>query len=136
MMNRQKVLLIVDDDVSWRKLVVDVAEDLELFTLEANTAEMALAASRHYVVDAAIVDIFMPGKGGLWLIDQLKSQHPGIKVISASGGYDEMSSENATYAAQKIGADAVITKPVRIDDLEAVLQAQIAAAEPDLQMLA
>ncbi|MGB0681861.1 MAG: response regulator [Magnetovibrionaceae bacterium] len=119
--HRKKVVVIVDDDADWREFIMDVTESLGFETVEAATAEKALDASRNLIVDIAVIDVFMPGKGGLWLIDEIKAQHPGIKIVSTSGGYQTMSGSKAMLAAAKIGSDSILPKPARVDELEKII---------------
>ncbi len=43
---------------------------------------------------------------------------PDIQIIAISGGFLEMSPEEALLAARKIGADAIMPKPLDLDELE------------------
>jgi CheY-like chemotaxis protein len=66
--------------------------------------------------DVAILDVKMPGIGGIELKRQLKAMDPDLKIIFLTGhgsktDFETGSAEAAHYLA----------KPIRIDDLTAIL---------------
>ena len=63
----------------------------------------------------------MPGIGGIEGIQLLKEKCPAIRIIAMTAGRADMPSEKTLKAATKVGADAVMTKPVTRDELKAVL---------------
>jgi DNA-binding NarL/FixJ family response regulator len=73
---------------------------------EAENANQALAAIPKAAPDLALVDITLPGKSGLELVKDLKSLHPGLKILAISM-HDE-----ALYAERMLrgGASGYITK--------------------------
>jgi signal transduction histidine kinase/CheY-like chemotaxis protein len=80
-------ILIVDDDPSIRRLVVDTLEPLG-YTLEvAACGEEALQISRTTKEDIQLVlsDVVMPGMNGRQLVTILRQERPGIKAILMSG---------------------------------------------------
>lgn len=116
--SRKKIVVVIDDDPQMREIISASLAGMRLAIIEASTAEEAVSKASNYVIDIAIVDVFMPGKGGLWVIEQLKTQHKNLKVISMSGGWGQMPPEKAIKAADKIGADFVLTKPFDIIELQ------------------
>jgi len=113
---RKKMVVIVDDDADSRDLIRDTISTPQIGFIEAATAEKAISLMDNYVVDVAVVDVFMPGRGGIWLIKEIRKRGQGIKIISISGGYGGMPSDDAVHAAEKIGADIAITKPINIKE--------------------
>jgi two-component system, response regulator, stage 0 sporulation protein F len=86
-------------------------------TRVAEDAEMALRALRGEPFDAVITDIRMPGRDGIDLLREAKELWPDIHFIIMTA-YGEI----ATYLeARSFGAVEYFNKPVRIDDLVAVL---------------
>ena len=118
---RNKVLLVVDDEPDMCALVEDFFEDLPLTVVTANTAEQALRIVSGLWVDIVLVDIFMPGSGGIWLIEQLEIEHAESKIIAMSGGWHGMPSETALKAAEKIGSMATINKPLDFKRLRSLI---------------
>jgi DNA-binding NtrC family response regulator len=78
-------VLIVDDEPGMRELLKRWLTGEEYHALEARTAEEALeVASNNSDVKVALVDLDMPGRGGAWLVDQLRQSHPSVSVILAT----------------------------------------------------
>ncbi len=105
------MIVIADDDADSREIMRDAISIPQISVMEAATAEEALWITRDYVLDVAVVDVFMPGRGGIWLIDELRDRNPDIKIVSVSGGFGPMPSDKAVRAAEKVGANVTITKP-------------------------
>ena len=58
----------------------------------------------------AIVDIFMPGQGGLHTIDRLRRAWPAVKIVAISG-VPSAGSLDVKGHAVALGADRFISKP-------------------------
>ncbi len=111
---RQKVVLIIDDEEDMRDLFDATFADFPSAIKFAKTAEAGLNIANVFVVDVVILDVFMPGKGGIWVIDKIKKKHSDVTIISMSGGWKGMAPERAVNAAKKIGADYGFAKPFDI----------------------
>ncbi len=114
---RERIVLIADDEPDVLELISDALEDVPVRLVTAATAEAAIDAVRNYVIDMAIVDIFMPGKGGLWLIDESQRENPEAVIAIMSGGWTGMEAEKAVRAAEKLGVSHTFMKPFDIDAL-------------------
>jgi two-component system, NarL family, invasion response regulator UvrY len=80
-------ILVVDDHELLRRglrsiLTSAFPEDLTL--VEAVDAREALAAVQKQACDVALVDINLPGRGGLELLQDLRGLHPQMPVIVLS----------------------------------------------------
>ena len=79
-------LMIIDDHLLIRagiKLLLKNARDYRV-TAEAGSAEEALALLRETPVDLVILDISMPGMGGLAAIRAIGAQYPAVKILVLS----------------------------------------------------
>lgn len=72
-----------------------------------------------------ITDIIMPRKEGLEVIMELRRRHPAIRLIAISGG-GRTKSADFLQLAKKLGADAVLPKPLDIDQLEKTVRSVLA----------
>jgi CheY-like chemotaxis protein len=92
-MSKKKVVLVVDDEESFRKLLVQIlaADDLEI--LEAKNGEEALAVCNMMRVDFVLTDIFMQKMDGIDLNKQLKLTNPEIEVFFTSAVYPPHASD-------------------------------------------
>jgi len=108
-MNGRKLqILLVDDHAVVRgglRLLLAQTGDMEVGG-EAENAEQAIIMIRQSAFDVALVDIGLPGKGGLDLLKQIKTERPKLAVLMLSMYAEEV------YAvrALKSGASGYLTK--------------------------
>lgn len=104
-------VLLVDDE---EEFVTTLAERLELRGLSvqyAVKAADALALAEGNAFDVAVLDMKMPGTGGLQLREMLESKYPNMKFIFLTGHGSE-----DDYRAGSTGAEYLV-KPVDIGTL-------------------
>lgn len=115
-------LLIVDDEAAFTRFVEFVAEGigLEVRSLhDGNDVEAVLAA---WTPDIILLDIDMPGRDGLGLLGTLAAQEFAGPVVVISGAPPEyLQMTGASAKVRGINLAAVRTKPIRKDDLAALL---------------
>ena len=109
---RRPVVLIVDDDHGVRGALAGTLEE-EYEAVEAVSGPDALEAFEQRRFDAVLLDIRMPGMGGLEVLRRMKAIEPRVAVILVSA-VDEVPT---VVEGMKAGAFDYITKPWRIDDL-------------------
>jgi CheY-like chemotaxis protein len=108
--SRVKVLLIEDDPDS-RDILAEILEpDFEVITAADGPA--GLAAFERHSPQIVLTDESLPGMTGSALAREMKLRNPGVRVVLVSGF------ANLEGAAV---ADAVLRKPVDIDQLSALL---------------
>jgi two-component system cell cycle sensor histidine kinase/response regulator CckA len=85
-----ETILVVEDQVELRRLVLFILEGLGYRVLSAGGAEEALQALSDHggPVHLLLTDVVMPGMSGRSLGDQLRALHPGIKVLFMTGYAD------------------------------------------------
>ena len=108
-------ILLVDDHVLFRQgLKAVLAEQAHLrLAAEAGDYWEAMEALRHGEFDIAIVDLSMPGRDGLDLIDALKATVPKLPILVLTAHAEE------EYAARALraGASGFLTKDVNAGDM-------------------
>jgi response regulator RpfG family c-di-GMP phosphodiesterase len=110
----KKAILVVDDDVSMRSLIVDALDHNGGFvTNEASDGQEALHALQTGPYDMVISDFHMPGMNGIELISRIREINPAIYVIMITA----FPSIGLSVTAMKRGAVDFLEKPLRIDDL-------------------
>lgn len=110
-------VLFVDDE---EELVSTVVERLELRGIAATGAvngEEALTSIEAQPFDVVVLDVRMPGLGGLDVIRRIKQSHPNLEVILLSG---HGAKEDANTGL-RLGAFDYLQKPVDLEDLIAIL---------------
>jgi two-component system chemotaxis response regulator CheB len=103
--------MVVDDSVTARTVfsrIISREDDMEL-VVEAATAEEALEILTVADVDVILLDLEMPGMGGLEAMPQLIEAAPGAQIMVVSG----LTVEGAepTLAALSLGAADTLAKP-------------------------
>lgn len=117
-------VLFVDDE---EELVSTVVERLDLRGIEASGATSgleALAKVGEKAFDVVVLDVRMPGLGGLAVIKRLKQSHPDLEVILLSGH----GAKEDVEVGLRLGAFDYLQKPVEIEDLIEILRRAAAKA--------
>jgi CheY-like chemotaxis protein len=86
-------------------------EDAGYEVIEAADGKQALKDARDGRVDLVITDLAMPEQEGIETIRALRKDVPGIGIIAMSGAFGGQFLE----VAHRLGAQAVLTKPVSAD---------------------
>ena len=106
-------LLFVDDE---EELVSAVVERLELRGIDgvgATSGDEALHCLHESSFDVVVLDIKMPGIGGLEVLRTINRRHPDVKVILMTGHGSAKDNE----IGRRLGAVAYLEKPVDLEDL-------------------
>ncbi len=111
-------LLIVDDERSIREACREVAQSLGFSAFVADSAEQAYRALDAQTFDAVLLDLRLPGAGGLDALRRIKERRPEAVVIVVTG-YGTVQS---AVQAMKNGAYDYVTKPFSVDELKLLLE--------------
>jgi len=119
MPNQSKLrLIVVDDEVSIRRLCSTIAEKLNLAVTEAESAEAALSVIESMSPEMVIADMKLPQMSGVELLRRIKQIRPTTEIAIMTG-YGTVES---AVDAMKLGAYDYIEKPFRAEKLRALLQ--------------
>jgi two-component system response regulator HydG len=116
-------VLIVDDEPTLRRSVARLLEGRGMKVGTADEGRAALEYMERTPPDVALVDMMMPGLGGLELLDRVKAADIPVEIILMTAFADV----DAAVAAMKAGAYHFLTKPFHSND--AVVHAVVKAAE-------
>ncbi|WP_449469251.1 response regulator [Sphingobium chungangianum] len=112
-----RVILIVEDDPVFAKILCDVAHELNFQCLIASTADEGALMARQYVPNAVILDMNLPDHTGLSVLDRIKrdvrTRHIPVHVVSV---------DDDSQAALSSGAIGYLFKPVKRDALVEMLE--------------
>ena len=78
-------LLVVDDDDEFRNTMVRRFSRAGFRCEDAANAEEALNSAQRRDFDVAVFDMIMPGKSGLELLEEFKTNHAECEVILLTG---------------------------------------------------
>ena len=110
-------ILIVDDERSIREACREVAQSLGFNTFVADSAEHAYRLLDSQGIDAVLLDLRLPGAGGLEALNRIKSLRPDAVIVVVTG-YGTVQS---AVQAMKNGAYDYVTKPFSLDELKLLL---------------
>jgi DNA-binding NtrC family response regulator len=112
-MSKREKILIVDDEKIIRESLFHWFENDGYLVEAAESGESALKSFLVESSDLLLVDLKMPGMGGLELLKEIKKINPETIVIMITA----YASVNSAIAAIKDGAYDYVTKPIDPDDL-------------------
>lgn len=105
---QQPLVLLVEDDVAFRRSVTAYLEDSGFTVLEADDGLAALDLLDQHSPDIIISDLRMPRMSGLELLEVLQQRPNSAPVIMISGTADKVLLAETTLS----GAAAYLTKPI------------------------
>jgi two-component system response regulator PilR (NtrC family) len=111
-------ILVVDDDLSIRKMLTIVLKETGYTVMDADSSESALKLLKSDTFDLVISDIKMPGISGIELLKKIKAINPDVPVIMITA----FASANDAVEAMKLGAEDYITKPFNLDELKLIIE--------------
>jgi two-component system, response regulator RegA len=122
-------VLVVDDDEVFRERLARAmrSRGFDVATAAHNAAALASADARPPAF--AVVDLRMPGPGGMALIAPLRARTPGVRIVVLTG-YGSISS---AVEALRAGAHDYLSKPVDADEVIAALTGDPARRAPLVQ---
>ncbi|MAG71985.1 MAG: Fis family transcriptional regulator [Acidobacteria bacterium] len=117
-MTDERTILIVDDEEVMREVVTALLAREGYAVRTAATGEEGLEIARAETLDAAVVDVMMPGIGGMATLDELRKFDRELPVIMLTA----YGSVESAKEAIKAGAFDYITKPFKHDEVLKVLR--------------
>ncbi len=119
-------ILVVDDDPQIRRVMKATLVGHNYEVIEARTGEDALEKTPQEMPNLVLLDMNMPGMGGLETCRALRAGSD-IPVIILS----VRNSEKDKVAALDAGADDYVTKPFSIEELLARIRAALRRSSPE-----
>ena len=107
-------ILVVDDEIQVVRLLKEFLTSKGYEVDTALNGEEALTKVKSMNPDIVLLDIMMPGMGGIDTLKEIKKFAPNIAVIMVTAVIDEELANRAV----KLGAFDYITKPIDIHYLE------------------
>jgi len=111
-------LVIVDDERSVRDACREAAQSLGFNALTADSAEHAYGVLDSQMVDVVMLDLKLPGAGGLEVLRRIKELRPEAEVVVVTG----YATVHSAVQAMKNGAFDYVTKPFTMDELKRLLE--------------
>lgn len=124
-------VLLVDDDQNFRNVMTEYLEGIRGYGVRAAASgEEGLSMLEHYQPDIVLLDLMMPGMGGMAALQSMKTLYPSLCVVMVTANEDL----SLARRALSLGAADYVTKPFDLDYLDALLNMYLtkeeAAPEP------
>jgi DNA-binding NtrC family response regulator len=116
----QATILVVDDEVALRRLIVRQLriEGYKVLQAGYGLEALAVAAASPEPIDLVLSDIRMPGMPGTELAQRLMAEHPGLQVVLMSAH----PIDDLTFSTDCRGVITVLTKPFESKSLLALVK--------------
>jgi two-component system response regulator RegA len=116
-------MLLVDDDPTFLGVLARAFRRRGFEVLEAGDAASAMDAARSHVEagsppDYAVVDLKLPDRSGLEVVEHLHRLHPAMRILVLTG----YASIATAVQAVKLGAIQYLPKPATPDEIRAALE--------------
>jgi two-component system OmpR family response regulator len=112
-----KRILVVDDETTIRNLLKEFLSRKGYDVYTAPDGRTAIAEVKEIRPHIVLLDIMMPGMGGIDTLKEIRKIDPRVGVIMVTG----ISDEELGKRAIALGACDYITKPLNFDYLESAL---------------
>jgi two-component system, NarL family, invasion response regulator UvrY len=114
-----KILIVDDHEIVRRGLKETLADEYDdLCVGEARSAQEAIEAGRKQAWDVVLLDIKMPGRSGLEVLEELKKLRPKMPVVIISA----FPQEEYALRAFKLGASGYVSKESASDEVFAAIR--------------
>jgi len=112
-----RTVLVIEDEPAFAAILFELAHEMHFRCLVAHGAEEGLALAAEFLPDAVLLDLRLPDRSGLAVLQQLKenpaTRHIPVHVVSAL---------DRTGAAMHLGAIGYAIKPATREELKDVLR--------------
>ena len=122
-----KPILVVDDEPIVRESIRDWLKDAGYQVATAESGEEALEMIDKQEFSVMILDVRLPGKTGINVLNEVKSLNPHIKSIVITA----YPSVELAVEVMKLGAVDYLIKPVAPDDLERLIRETLLKCESE-----
>jgi len=106
-------VLLVDDEAEFVDVLAERLESRDFEVSKAFNGEEALAQIKEKPLDVVILDVQMPGKGGVETLREIKQMKPLVEVIMLTGH----ATVESAVEGMKMGALDYLMKPTEMKDL-------------------
>ncbi len=116
---RVQQVLTIEDDAAIRRGIVDALRFAGYLPFEAATGDIGMSMVTSRVFDLVLLDLVLPGCGGLEILRAIRQAHPAqpVIVLTARG------EENDRVEGLRLGADDYVVKPFSVKELLARVEA-------------
>ena len=107
-----RAILVIEDDAAFARILYDLSHELDFKAILAQTAEAGLALAERYLPSAIVLDVGLPDRSGLSVLDTLKhspaTRHIPVHMFSVA---------DHAQTALEMGALGYALKPLKREEL-------------------
>ncbi len=115
---KKRVIMVVDDDPSMIRMIAESLEPHGFEILSAGDGNKGLACVEFYRPDLVILDLMMPKRSGLLVLEGMREMDQYIPAIMITGN----DGSRHRHYAEILGVDAYLNKPIRMEVLIRTVQ--------------
>jgi DNA-binding response OmpR family regulator len=115
----RRQVLVVEDDAPIRRGLVDALDAHGYLPVEAGDGPTGIQLALGRPVELVLLDLMLPGCGGLEVLAQVRDARPTLPVIILTARGEE----NDRVAGLRLGADDYVVKPFSVRELIARVEA-------------
>lgn len=112
-------ILVIEDEIKLQNQIRQQLESVGYMVDTCSDGDEGLFFANEYPLDAAIVDIGLPGKSGLEIVKALREQGSLLPILILTA----RSSWQDKVTGLEMGADDYLTKPFQMEELQARVKA-------------
>lgn len=120
-MSEEKVILLVEDDANIKEVLATQCELDGYRLIWESDGNAGLQRGVAETFDLALLDLHLPGIGGIEICRRLRQAHPSLQIMMLTAAESEIDKVTALDA----GADDYVTKPFGIRELMARIRARL-----------
>lgn len=124
-------VLIIEDEPRVRDLLIEALRQWDLTSTTARSGEEALRFIDQHPADILLIDLNLPGIGGIQTLRELRQRGIDAPAIILTGFGNLKSAQQAI----ELGVVAFLTKPTPLGELEQALDRARKQLKPDLPIL-
>lgn len=117
-------ILVIEDEIKLQQQIRQHLESAGYMVDTCSNGEEGLFFATEYPLDAAIIDIGLPGKSGLEIIKALRERGSLLPILILTA----RSSWQDKVQGLEMGADDYLTKPFQMEELQARIKALLRRA--------
>ncbi|MBD8870274.1 MtrAB system response regulator MtrA [Nocardioides donggukensis] len=121
-------VLVVDDDASLAEMLTIVLRQEGFDSRVCGRGDRALAEFRDYRPDVLLLDLMLPGKGGIDVCKEIRAES-GVPIVMLTAKGDTVD----VVVGLESGADDYVVKPFKPKELVARIRARVRRLDPDAQ---
>ncbi len=109
---------LVDDEPAILDVLSRAARSFAFECQSASSAEAAVVLLEKHLTPVVVTDLRMPGRGGLWLVQEIQRRWPEIAVIVITAGVED----EALSQCMEAGVSQYFLKPIHFDEFHHALE--------------